>query len=100
MKFIPFSFFLIIPGLEFLLPAWLIIFPNSVPSQFQSEERQIKLLKEAEEQRDVSAEKLVYIIPLYLKTLEKNTAIPDDDMKQIKELRNLMNSDVEYILNT
>ena len=36
MKFIPFSVFLIIPGLELLLPAWLIIFPNAIPSQFQS----------------------------------------------------------------
>jgi len=32
MKFIPFSLFIIIPGLELLLPAWLIIFPNSIPS--------------------------------------------------------------------
>lgn len=32
IKFIPFSFFIIIPGLEFLLPAWLVIFPNAIPS--------------------------------------------------------------------
>jgi len=33
-KFIPFSLFIIIPGMELLLPVWLIIFPNSKPSQW------------------------------------------------------------------
>ena len=32
LKFIPFSFFLIIPGLDLLLPVYIAIFPNSVPS--------------------------------------------------------------------
>jgi LETM1-like protein len=32
IKFIPFSLFIIVPGLELLLPAWLVIFPNSKPS--------------------------------------------------------------------
>ena len=38
MKFIPFSVFILIPGLEILLPPFLVIFPNSVPSQFMSSE--------------------------------------------------------------
>lgn len=33
---IPFSFFILIPGGELLLPAYLKIFPNSLPSQFVS----------------------------------------------------------------
>jgi LETM1 and EF-hand domain-containing protein 1 len=37
LKFIPFSFFLIVPGMELLLPAWLMVFPNSKPSQWSSE---------------------------------------------------------------
>jgi len=36
VKFIPFSLFIIIPGAELLLPAWLVVFPNSIPSQFLS----------------------------------------------------------------
>lgn len=32
IKFIPFSFFIILPGGEALLPAWLLVFPNSIPS--------------------------------------------------------------------
>lgn len=31
-KFIPFSFFILIPGGEALLPAWVMVFPNSIPS--------------------------------------------------------------------
>lgn len=34
IKFIPFSMFILIPGAELLLPAWLMVFPNSIPSQF------------------------------------------------------------------
>lgn len=33
-KFIPFSLFLIIPGLEVLLPLYLSLFPNSIPTQY------------------------------------------------------------------
>ena len=32
IKFIPFSLFIIIPGAELLLPAWVVVFPNSIPS--------------------------------------------------------------------
>ena len=41
-KFIPISIFLIIPGLEILLPPFLVIFPNSLPSQFISEEARLQ----------------------------------------------------------
>lgn len=42
IKFIPFSIFLIIPGLEIFIPPFLVIFPNSVPSQFISEEARLQ----------------------------------------------------------
>ena len=32
IKFIPFSFFILIPGAEILLPPFLMVFPNSKPS--------------------------------------------------------------------
>jgi len=41
-KFIPFSLFIIIPGAELLLPAWLVVFPNSIPSQFLSNDARSK----------------------------------------------------------
>lgn len=34
IKFIPFSAFLIVPGGELFIPPYLMIFPNSMPSQF------------------------------------------------------------------
>jgi LETM1 and EF-hand domain-containing protein 1 len=44
IKFIPFSFFIVVPGAELLLPAWLLIFPSSIPSQFLSaEEKEAKI---------------------------------------------------------
>jgi len=32
IKFVPFSFFILIPGAEILLPPFLVVFPNSIPS--------------------------------------------------------------------
>lgn len=55
MKFIPFSFFIIIPGLELLLPPFLVIFPNSVPSQFMSNEARLQKYKAVSERRDKAA---------------------------------------------
>lgn len=37
LKMIPFSAFIFIPGGEILLPAYLKLFPNSLPSQFVSD---------------------------------------------------------------
>lgn len=46
IKFIPFSFFMIVPGAELVLPVWLVIFPNSIPSQFLSDDDQRKAFLE------------------------------------------------------
>lgn len=45
LKMIPFSFFLIVPGAELALPAYLKIFPNSLPSQFESDQNRQKALQ-------------------------------------------------------
>ena len=34
-RLIPFSFFIIVPAMELLLPLALKLFPNMIPSQFQ-----------------------------------------------------------------
>jgi len=34
LKFIPFSFFLVIPGAELLLPPYLYLFPNAFPTTY------------------------------------------------------------------
>jgi len=35
-RVVPFSVFIIIPFMEFLLPVYLLLFPNALPSTFQS----------------------------------------------------------------
>lgn len=47
IRLVPFSFFIIIPFMEFLLPVALKLFPNMLPSTFQdSYEREEKMKKE------------------------------------------------------
>lgn len=81
IKFIPFSFFLIIPGLEFFIPAWLIIFPNAIPSQFLSSDARNKKLQRLIQMRNHGAEKLLYIIPRYLNDLLKDNLVEETHKK-------------------
>lgn len=34
IKFVPFSLFITVPGAEVILPFYLILFPNAMPSQY------------------------------------------------------------------
>ena len=61
--------FILIPGLELLLPAWLMIFPNAIPSQFQSPASRTKQMTKLIANRNIAAEKLLYKFPKYLKKL-------------------------------
>jgi hypothetical protein len=70
IKFIPFSIFILIPGLELLLPAWLVIFPNAIPSQFQSKTARQKKMDELLKRRNQAAERLLYKMPKYLSKLK------------------------------
>lgn len=90
LKFIPFSLFIIIPGAELLLPAWLVVFPNSIPSQFLSAEAQNKQFKQMTERRHAAAEKLIYILPKYLYSLEKDESVHSEDKDQVKQLKHLL----------
>jgi LETM1 and EF-hand domain-containing protein 1 len=66
LKFIPFSFFLIVPGMELLLPAWLMVFPNSKPSQWSSEAEQQAKFVETKAKKHAAAAKLMGKIPKML----------------------------------
>jgi LETM1 and EF-hand domain-containing protein 1 len=48
IRIVPFSVFIIIPFMEFLLPVYLWLFPNALPSTFQS-----KSSKEARKKKDI-----------------------------------------------
>ena len=80
IKIVPFTFFMVVPFLELLLPAWLIIFPNAIPSQFIKDEKREAMFKEQLERRDDAATKLMYILPNYLSRLERNDpAVPEKE---------------------
>ena len=82
--------FIIIPGLELLLPAWIAIFPNSVPTQFMSEDKKRAKLEETIQKRDRAAERLLYMVPKHLQKLAQDPLIPEPEREQILELREKM----------
>ena len=90
IKFVPFSLFLLVPGGELFLPAWVLIFPNSVPSQFVGVEERAKKFDLLREKQNDAAEKLLYILPNYLAKLIGSDELPDDDKVNVKELKNLL----------
>lgn len=89
---IPFSFFLIVPGAELLLPFWLSIFPNSLPSQFLSDEDIQKKFTKRKEKQEVAAEKLIRLYPVYFNKLLKEPELDDEDRPALKELSELIRS--------
>ena len=90
IKFIPFSLFIIVPGLELLLPAWLVIFPNSIPSQFLSPTARHKQMEELIQNRNKAAERLLYKYPKYLKRLMKSSSLSEEEKVEVAQL-------IEYI---
>lgn len=93
VKFVPFSLFLLIPGGELLLPAWVVIFPNSVPSQFVGEEERIKKFAQLKDRQEDAAEKLLYILPNYLAKLISHEELDDMCKENVKNLRTLLKQD-------
>ena len=69
IKFIPFSFFILVPGAEILLPPFLVIFPNSVPSQFMSEKQRDQKFEAIKERRIKAGQYLVQQLPSHLNKL-------------------------------
>lgn len=95
IKFVPFSLFILIPGGELFLPAWIMIFPNSIPSQFVAEADRQKKFKQLRELQQNSADKLNYIMPNYFRRF-MDMDIPESDKVQLEKLRNLIRSE-EYL---
>lgn len=65
IKFIPFSFFIVVPMAELLLPPYLMVFPNSIPSQFLSSEAKNKKFMEIKEKREIAAKLLIATLSNY-----------------------------------
>lgn len=75
VKFIPFSFFILIPGAEILLPPFLMVFPNAMPSQFVATDARQKKFLEIKKRRAEAAQKLLVILPRYFSSLETDANI-------------------------
>lgn len=83
IKFIPFSLFLIIPGGELFIPPYLMIFPNSMPSQFMDSAQRNKRFKQIKHTRDEAAKKLMISYPNYFNDLRKNDHVLEEDSETI-----------------
>ena len=94
----PFSFFILVPGAEILLPPFLMIFPNAKPSQWANDEEREKKFLELKARKHAAGTKLLLMIPQKLNKLRHDTALDPSDLDQVKKLRELMNS--EYMLPT
>jgi len=70
-KMIPFSVFIIIPGMELLLPLFLYVFPNMIPSTFLSKTKQEAYVECIIHKRPSNADKLHRFLLEKAKTLEE-----------------------------
>ena len=85
IKFIPFSLFLIIPFGELFIPPYLMIFPNSMPSQFMDSGQKNKKFKEIKQKRDEAAKKLILSYPNYFNDLRKDDHVLEEDREMISK---------------
>ena len=88
-KFIPFSILIIVPGLDLLIPPYLMIFPNALPSQFQSESAKAKKMGELVQLQKISAEKLSRMFPQRLAECLQEREVDPVDKKKIIQLKSL-----------
>lgn len=98
IKMIPFSVLLIVPGMDLLIPAWVALFPQGLPSQFMSEEQKSKMVTKLLDHRRAAAKSLRIKIPLYFQSLIKDHAVLQKDIEGIKHLaRVIRNQDTDPI---
>lgn len=57
-KFIPYAFFIVVPGAELLIPPYFLFFPNASPTPFMNEQKVAARLKKAEDRQKASFEHL------------------------------------------
>jgi LETM1 and EF-hand domain-containing protein 1 len=65
VKFIPYSIFMTIPFLEAFLPIYMILFPNSMPTQFMFESQVGKKTSELVEAQQDAYNKIIPLLPKF-----------------------------------
>ncbi|GAW79797.1 hypothetical protein, conserved [Plasmodium gonderi] len=98
-KLIPFSFFIIVPFAEFLLPLFLKIYPNLLPSTFKNNDDNFMNIKKNLYAKQQLAKFLQQLIEEKEKQLNENIGIDSEKKKQIliKFHQQLINKDEKDI---
>lgn len=65
IKFIPYSCFMAIPFMEAFLPIYMVLFPNSMPTQFMFESQVGKKTSELVEAQEDAYEKIIPLLPKF-----------------------------------
>ena len=86
---VPFSFFLIVPFAEFGLPLYLLLFPNSIPSQFISHEETEKKMNIMKEKWRQAAEILISQFKKFINKIDAKYADNPNYAPDIKYLRDM-----------
>ncbi|CAD2089363.1 LETM1-like protein, putative [Plasmodium vinckei lentum] len=98
-KLIPFSFFIIVPFAEFLLPVVLKIYPNLLPSTFKNNDDNFNNIKKNLYAKQQLSKFLQQLIEEKEKQLNENIGIDSDKKKKIlnKFHQQLINKDEEDV---
>ncbi|CAD2101896.1 LETM1-like protein, putative [Plasmodium vinckei] len=98
-KLIPFSFFVIVPFAEFLLPVVLKIYPNLLPSTFKNNDDNFNNIKKNLYAKQQLSKFLQQLIEEKEKQLNENIGIDSDKKKKIlnKFHQQLINKDEEDV---
>lgn len=65
VKFVPYSIFMSVPFLEVFLPVYMVLFPNSMPTQFMFESQVGKKTADLVEAQEDAYEKIIPLLPKF-----------------------------------
>ena len=82
LRLIPFSVFVIVPFLEFLLPFFIKVFPNMLPSTFENQEARKSRLEAISRARKTAHDAL-HLVLLEVSTSDKQLNIPAKKLANI-----------------
>jgi LETM1 and EF-hand domain-containing protein 1, mitochondrial len=86
-KFMPYTFFLVVPGAELLLPPYVLLFPNSTPSEFLTSAQKGDIRRELDNTQLQGYNNFVRSIPKFGKLLDI------DPIHLYESLSNLQNTE-------
>eukprot|EP00760_Papus_ankaliazontas_P028612 PhM_4_TR3801/c0_g1_i1/m.40200/K17800/LETM1, MDM38; LETM1 and EF-hand domain-containing protein 1, mitochondrial len=100
LKIVPFSVFVLVPFMEFLLPIALIYFPTLLPSTYEDEEHRAKRLAAVCKKRVTIAKELSVLEPKMTQILaSKKTNVKDPNALKEPYFKNLTTRQL-YLLNS